>query len=206
MRAPRLLIIADLQACPPWSQWLPAALAGGARHLLFRAPGMEDASYLQIAQQLHAQLTPHGAMLLLHNRPHLLPKLPGAGLHMSDGPPSLTAIRHQIGPQVWLGRSCHTLHGGQHAFAQGADYITLSPLFPTLSHPGAAHLGVAQWQQWAAQLPGPVLALGGITADNAHLARAAGAYGVALIRGICGVSDPQTMTARLLGREIGAKE
>ncbi|MEG3638403.1 thiamine phosphate synthase [Magnetococcus sp. PR-3] len=203
--APRLLVITDTTACPVWEKWIPAAIAGGAQHILWREKTLSDHDYLHQAQSLWALITPLGAKLLLHNRPHLLPHVAAAGVHMSDGGESLAPIRAQIGEHLLLGRSCHTLQGASQSFKQGADYITLSPLFATLSHPGAPHLGPETFAKWVQQLSGPVLALGGINVDNAHQAYLAGAHGVALIREVCTSSDPKAAVEHLLNHEKRTK-
>ncbi|MGF1544280.1 MAG: thiamine phosphate synthase [Parvularculaceae bacterium] len=63
--------------------------------------------------------------------------------------------------------SCHDREEMSRAAAWGADAVFLSPIFPTLSHPGAAVLGPAGFRALAAAQKTPVLALGGVDAGNA---------------------------------------
>jgi thiamine-phosphate pyrophosphorylase len=78
-------------------------------------------------------------------------------------------------------------HGGQRGAARARrlrpDCLFLSPLFPTQSHPGAPTLGPLRWAGFASRLPGPCIALGGIS--PARLGRVPRrAAGVAAIGGL----------------------
>jgi 8-oxo-dGTP diphosphatase len=82
-----------------------------------------------------------------------------------------------------LGVSCHDDAELAHAAAIGADFALLSPVLPTLTHPGAATLGWERFAEFAAASPIPVYGLGGLARDDVALAQSHGAHGVALLRG-----------------------
>lgn len=79
--------------------------------------------------------------------------------------------------------SCHNAAELAHAAAIGADFALLSPVLPTLTHPGAATLGWDAFATLAAASPIPVYGLGGLGRDDVALAQSHGAHGVALLRG-----------------------
>jgi 8-oxo-dGTP diphosphatase len=82
----------------------------------------------------------------------------------------------------WCAASCHSGEELRRAEALGCDFVVLSPVLPTQSHPGAAHLG---WESFAAIVAGssiPVYALGGLTHADMHTAWQHGAHGIALLR------------------------
>ena len=80
----------------------------------------------------------------------------------------------------------------------GADFVTLSPVFPTESKPGAPALGIGAFAALAEESALPVFALGGVTARNASSCIAAGAFGVAVCGDILRADDPALATRRLL--------
>jgi 8-oxo-dGTP diphosphatase len=82
-----------------------------------------------------------------------------------------------------VGVSCHDAAELAHAAAIEADFALLSPVLPTLTHPGAATLGWDTFSALAAASPIPVYGLGGLGRDDAALAQSRGAHGVALLRG-----------------------
>jgi 8-oxo-dGTP diphosphatase len=64
----------------------------------------------------------------------------------------------------------------------GCDFALLSPVLPTLSHPGALHLGWDRFATIAAESTIPVYALGGLQQDDLQAAWLHGAHGIALLR------------------------
>lgn len=77
--------------------------------------------------------------------------------------------------------SVHDLAEIRRAEEQGADLLFLAPVYPTRSHPGAPALGVARFAALAATTKLPVIALGGVTPDNAEELLSRGAYGWAAV-------------------------
>lgn len=75
--------------------------------------------------------------------------------------------------------SAHSRRDAIAAFGAGADLVFLSPVFQTRSHPGAAPLGPVRFGLAARGLPGPVIALGGMTAARARRLAPLGAAGYA---------------------------
>jgi thiamine monophosphate synthase len=112
---------------------------------------------------------------------------PGAdGTHLSSD---------QAVVEGWFGRSCHARAEVAAAAAAGARWATLSPYAASRSKPG---YGPAVSAEAYADLPVPTFALGGITPANAATARAAGAYGVAVMGEVMRASDPAAVVSRLL--------
>lgn len=92
-----------------------------------------------------------------------------AGLHLPDRRESAGLLPFLIARRAVRGRLILSMaaHGGQRGAARarrlGVDFLFLSPLFPTQSHPGAPALGGLRWAALARGLPAPCMALGGIT-------------------------------------------
>ena len=81
----------------------------------------------------------------------------------------------------------------------GADYVTLSPVFLTDSKPGyGPALGLDALAAAAAAAPGPIIALAGITPDNAASCLAASARGIAVMGEVMRADDPEATVRRLL--------
>ena len=108
--------------------------------------------------------------------------LPANGLAASD----VRAIFARAGvSEPVIGVSTHSAAEVASAEAHGADFAVFGPVFEksgTASREGLEELRKICHRTEAAQPPMPVLALGGITADNAQLCVAAGAAGIAAIR------------------------
>jgi thiamine-phosphate diphosphorylase len=94
-----------------------------------------------------------------------------------------------------LGRSCHNPADLDAAAAEGCDYATLSPIFPSPSKPG---YGPALGPAALGGAPLPVYALGGVDPSNARACVVAGAAGVAVMGHVMGAPDPAAAVAALL--------
>lgn len=110
-------------------------------------------------------------------------------------------LRANLGasPDFLLGVSCHSLAAAQAAAAAGARYIFFGPVFATPSKaPFGPPQGVSRLQEVCAAVPIPVLAIGGITLDNAPSCLSAGASGIAAIRLFQNTPDPAAIVRALL--------
>ena len=108
---------------------------------------------------------------------------PGAGLdgeHHDSA--SLRALRARPATPL-CGASVHTREELEHAMALGLDFAVLGPALPTATHPGAPALGWKTFQRLVEGAGIPVYAIGGLQADTLATAQAAGAHGIAMIRG-----------------------
>ncbi|MEO5362108.1 MAG: thiamine phosphate synthase [Magnetococcus sp. DMHC-8] len=196
---PRLLLITDSALCADLPRAVADTLAGGVRHVLLREKQMPAGPLTRLAHTLLTLTTAHGAHLLLHDRVDVALDVGAAGVHLPACGLATSAARRLL-PHALLGRSCHTVAEAVQACQDGADYVTLSPLFATRSHPEATPLGVTRFAAMRSQVPGPVLALGGIRPDNAVDALRTGADGLALMRGILNAPRPRQAAEELLSQ------
>ena len=81
----------------------------------------------------------------------------------------------------WLSASCHNAEELEMAVAKGLDFVTLSPVLPTGSHPKAEPIGWETFQLLVKECPIPVFALGGLSLSHQNDAREQGAQGIAAI-------------------------
>jgi 8-oxo-dGTP diphosphatase len=159
------------------------AIEAGARLIQLRAKSLGVDRLRQLAQEALPACRAAGARLLVNGPLELAREVDIDGVHLSSK--RLMALRQRpLGLDRWVGASCH--NGDQLAHAQriGADLAVLSPVLHTPSHPEARPLG---WQAFSRLVEGvslPVYALGGMRPDMLQQAWAAGAQGIAGIRGL----------------------
>lgn len=96
-----------------------------------------------------------------------------------------------------VGRSVHSVDAALRAEAEGCEYVVAGSIFPTASHPGGPAGGLALIEDIARRVHIPVVAIGGINANNARQCIDAGARGVAVISAIFDAADPKLAAQQL---------
>ncbi|WP_321926337.1 thiamine phosphate synthase [Burkholderia sp. BCC1998] len=170
--------------CHAFLDTLSAVLARGETLVQLRVKSFDAAAFARLAADALARCDAAGAQLMLNGPIDAagVMRLDGAGWHL-DGA-ALRAVAHRPLPAARrMSAACHAADDLVLAARAGVDFVTLSPVLPTLSHPGAPTLGWTQFAALAAQAAMPVYALGGMTRAHLDDARRHGAYGVAGIRG-----------------------
>ena len=177
----RLLVVTDRhQAAAPLDAIATQAMLAGVRWIWLRDRDMAAAERRALAARLLAITRRHGARLSIGDDVDLAGELAADGVHLGAGG-AVAAARQKLGPDALIGISAHGEADIAAATAAGADYATLSPIYPTQSKPGyGPALGVAAIAR-AAQSALPVLALGGVTAVRAPACLRAGAAGIAVM-------------------------
>ena len=160
---------------------LEAALAGGLRLVQIREPALPDADCERFARAVVERCHAAGALAVVNGDAALARRIGADGLHL----PARSLMAADGRPDFeWVGASCHSRAELEQAAALEFDYALLGAVRPTQSHPERATLGWSAFGDLVARLPLPVFALGGLSAGDLETAKAAGAHGVAGIRGI----------------------
>lgn len=173
----RCLITGDAASDAAFMQHLERALQRGLRLVMLRG---ERALHLaaHAVSQVHAQ----GGRVLLNTTPERYAALnvPANGLHLNRH--LLMTLKQRPEGVRWVSASCHDARELAQAEALGLDFVLLSPVLPTASHPGEPTLGWERFAELAKECSLPVYALGGVGDDELCLAKRHGAQGVAAIR------------------------
>lgn len=164
---------------------LDVALHNGLRLIQLRDKTLPQETRLQLARETVRRARPHGARVVVNGSLDLARAADADGVHLdASAAAQWTARPDYAKPDSFLvGVSCHDAAELAHAAAIEADFALLSPVLPTLTHPGAATLGWDAFSRLAAASPIPVYGLGGLGRDEVTLAQSHGAHGVALLRG-----------------------
>jgi 8-oxo-dGTP diphosphatase len=178
---------------------LEAAAGRGGQWICLRRPDLDAAALLELAAGAACRIEGSGARLLLHGEPRALAPLllepppalrarlgdAAAGLHVPARCLAGLAGR-PVPDEMWFGASCHDAGELDAAEAAGADYAFLGNVLATPSHPGAEGLGWDAFAGLVRERPMPVYGIGGLGPADLEAAWAAGAQGIAAIRGLWG--------------------
>jgi 8-oxo-dGTP diphosphatase len=175
----RYLITGDDEYQPvQFVQRLDRALERGVGIVQLRLHGIPDVTYRDLLNACLLRCHEAGARLII-NRPDQVVTWWGEadGIHLTTR--QLMMLESRPAGAGLVGASCHSLDELQRASLLGVDYVLLSPVAPTRSHPEASALGWARFAEWVDQVNIPVYALGGMRAGDLKQAKLAGAQGVA---------------------------
>jgi thiamine-phosphate pyrophosphorylase len=193
-----LLITDRKQALRPLEEMVAGALRGGCRWISLREKDLPAEDQVALALSLVRLATPFGARLMLHGDPRIARDTNLLGVHLAAGG-DVRAARAALGWAAWVNASAHGVDEILAAAAAGADAVTLSPIFSSVSKPGyGPALGLETLAESARRSPVPIIALGGI-ADGGRLRACleAGAAAVAVMGVIMRAADPAATMANL---------
>jgi 8-oxo-dGTP diphosphatase len=159
---------------------LENALTKGLQLVQVREPGLAEGQRKVFAREVVARCRPHGTLVVINGDPDLARECGADGVHLP------ARALHQLDHRpdfLWVGASCHHRAELEQAARLALDYALLGPVQPTPTHPGQPGLGWGAFAQLVEDSPIPVLALGGLAPTDMDQARAAGAHGIAAIRG-----------------------
>ena len=160
-------------------QRLQQALANGLKLVQIREKGWSRSSMKELALRSIELAHAAGARVLVNEDIELAHEVSADGVQLTGGQLSQCKERPDF---ALCAASCHNLEEIKLAETLGLDFILLSPVLPTKSHPGAAHLGWENFTRIKAGCTIPVYALGGMTSASMDTAWEAGAHGIALLR------------------------
>ncbi|MNF65553.1 8-oxo-dGTP diphosphatase [compost metagenome] len=176
------LITPDDLETPMMLRGIQKAIAGGIKLIQLRAPNGYDPKYRDLAVDA-VGLCAGKAQLMLKGPFEWLGDFPSAGWHITAAQlRKYASAGRPLPASRWLAASCHNAEELSLAEQMGVDFVTLSPVQPTQTHPDAVPLGWEQASQLIAGFSKPVFLLGGVGPAERQKAWEAGAQGVAGIR------------------------
>jgi thiamine-phosphate pyrophosphorylase len=177
--------ITDRKILPPGTALLDVIarnLEAGVEWIQIREKDLSARELFMLVQRALALPNLNGSKILVNTRVDVALAAGAAGAHLPSGSPTARLWRTVTPPGFLIGVSCHTIDEVRTAEHEGADYVLFGPVFPPRSKASAlAPRELSGLAQAARAVQIPVLALGGITAENARDCVNAGAAGIAAI-------------------------
>jgi thiamine-phosphate diphosphorylase len=175
-------------------------LAGGCRLVQLREKIMPPVEHLALARELAHRCREVGALFIVNDRADIAVAAEADGLHVGQDDMPAREARTLLRPGMVLGVSTHDEDQARAAVTDGADYVAVGSIFPTTSRAGFQLVGTELIRRVRPAVPVPLVAIGGISADNAAEVIRAGADSAAVISAICAHRDPEAATRMLLDR------
>ena len=170
-----------------------AALQGGAQIIQYRDKSVSNHDWQRRQDEASALLAlcrRYHAPLLINDDVELAVAIGADGVHLGQSDGSLIAARIRLGDDAIIGVTCHDqISLAETAAHDGASYVAFGAMFASGTKPLAQLCPLALLTRARAQLALPLVAIGGITPDNAASVIHAGAQGLAVIASLWQAPD-----------------
>jgi thiamine-phosphate pyrophosphorylase len=176
------------------------AIAGGADTIQFREKTGETRQMIRVAEEMSALCKKFGVTFIINDRVDVAIASYADGVHLGQNDFPIPLARKLLGERAIIGGSAATMEEAYKCLSEGADYIGFGPVYFTTSKEDAGPVsGLDLLKEVLKKIPLPIVAIGGITAENTPQVMQTGVHGIAVISAVCCQEDP-TEAARCLRR------
>jgi thiamine-phosphate pyrophosphorylase len=183
---------------------LEAALRGGVKLVQLREKKMPLRELYAIAIEARRMTSEAGALLVINDRIDVALAVGADGVHLGQGDLPIEAGR-EIGPDLIIGASTHSVAEAADAIAGGASYVNIGPIFETDTKMWADEfLGLDGLREIAATVTVPFTVMGGIKRQHIPQLVEAGAETIALVTAVTKAPNVEQATRNLLAAIRGA--
>lgn len=174
------------------------AIRGGAKVIQLRDKQRTKVKLLEIARRLKEVCADGGVLFIINDHLDIALAVEADGLHLGLEDMPLTEARRLLPIDTVIGCSATTVSQALRAQANGADYVAVGSIYPTLSKEKYRLVGLATLQRVRSRVSLPLVAIGGINHANLKGVMKAGATSVAVISAVLGTDDVERATRRLV--------
>jgi thiamine-phosphate pyrophosphorylase len=174
---------------------LRAALSGGAGMIELRDREVPRNLLDRTAQTFRRIADTYSALFIVNDDPTLARSCRADGVHLGQDDLPVAEVRSTLGPDVLIGLSTHSRE--QIDGVEGADYISVGPVWETPTKEGRPAVGLELVRYASEHAPLPFYAIGGIDPSNAPQVVEAGARRLCVVRAIRDADDPADAAAQL---------
>ena len=174
------------------------AIAGGADTIQYRQKSGSTREMIEIARNMKRLCSEAGVAFIVNDRLDVTIAAEADGVHLGQDDFPIPMAREILGEGRIIGGSAATLDEALKCLSDGADYVGFGPVYPTSSKDDAGPVsGIDILKQVVEIIPLPIIAIGGVGAENIPDVMRAGARGIAVISAVCCQDDPEEATRAL---------
>ena len=170
---------------------------GGATIVQLREKEASREEFLRLAYSVLAVCRRYGVPLIINDDVDIAIECGADGVHVGQDDMEITSARRRLGPDKIIGVSAHNAEEALRAERGGADYLGSGAVFHTGTKRVGHTLSNEELSNITSAVKIPVVAIGGIEADNMHLLKGTGAAGAAVVSAIFAAENIEEETRRL---------
>lgn len=192
LKESRLYLIVDKDVCShtPLVKIINKIKDKGVNIVQFRDKDSKKEDILENAREFRKLLLNTPNIFIINDYLDVAKIVDSDGIHLGQNDLSLQRVRRILGKDKIIGVSCHNLSQAIIAQANGADYISIGPIFRTPTKPKAKPIGLELLKEIRKNIKIPFFAIGGINLNNIETVLSYGAKGIAVCRAICKARNP----------------
>jgi thiamine-phosphate pyrophosphorylase len=176
-----------------------AAIRGGVSCIQLREKMCSTREFIDESLAIRSLLARHGIPLIINDRVDVALAVKADGIHLGQKDMPCRMARQIIPESMIVGISVESLDDAIAAQKDGADYLGVSPIYPTPTKTDTAQpLGLEGLRSIRSEVDLPLVGIGGLNADNAEAVIHNGADGVAVVSAIVAADDPEAATRDLI--------
>lgn len=176
------------------------ALMGGVDVLQLREKGVDPETLLDTAIRLKRLTERYHVPLIVNDSVDVCLRSGADGVHLGQGDTPLRWARRVLGEGKTIGITAKTVQQARDAQLGGADYIGVGAMFGSTTKKDAIPLSFEQLAEIREAVDIPIVAIGGVTADNVHRFNGTHVDGVAVVSAVFGQDDVKAATEDMLRR------
>lgn len=173
------IIISSKLSKKPVLETLQEVIQGGADAVQLREKTMSDSEFLALAKEFKKITSQSKTLFIVNDRAEIAKRVDADGLHIGQSDISIRAAREGMSDKI-IGVSTHGISQAQKAQQEGADYISVGPIFYTETKSHEPPVGLDYLRQVKKQITIPFVAIGAINLENLNDVLCAGASCVAI--------------------------
>ncbi len=174
------------------------AIVGGADTIQYRQKSGSTREMIEIARNMKRLCSEADVTFIVNDRLDVAIAAEADGVHLGQEDFPIPMARELLGEGRIIGGSAATLDEARKCLSEGADYVGFGPVYPTSSKDDAGPVsGIDILKQVVEIIPVPIIAIGGVGAENIPDVMRAGAHGIAVISAVCCQDDPEKATRSL---------
>ena len=173
------------------------AIKGGTTIVQLREKTASTKEFYDLALKVKEITSRYGVPLLINDRIDIALAVDSEGVHIGQDDMPADIAREIIGEDKILGVSASTVEEAKKAEIDSADYIGSGAVFPTATKDDADSVSEEELKEIVDSIDIPVVAIGGITVENAHTLKGSGIAGVSVVSAIMSAEDPKEASEKL---------
>lgn len=166
-------------------------LKGGVTLLQLREKNKGGKEYLELALKVKAIADKYNVPLIIDDRIDVAMACDAAGVHVGQSDIPVAVARKLLGPDKIVGATAKTVEQARIAYEQGADYLGVGAMYPTATKVQTVITKPETIGDIKQVLPIPIVAIGGLNADNLDIVKGQPIDGVAVVRAIIKADEPK---------------